>query len=211
MTDATAEEVAHLLTAEAALVCRPFAGAVALAAGAAGRGPVAVPRDHLVRLGGVSLLELIRVADAAAVEVGDADGFAAEELAAAGAMALLVAARSTAADMATALWACRSAGTASVAVASEAMGPLALLDAAADLVVVDVAEHCGGPSTGIVAGCATLVRTCADLHVAALFRADAAECAATLEALRSAAGDPAAGSVMPLAPSRDINTAEPAS
>ena len=152
MADATSDLVARLLTAEAALVCRPFAGAVALAAGAAGQGRVAVPRGHLVRIGGVSILELIRVAGATPVEVGDVEGCAAEELAAAGATAILVAARSSAAEIAEALWACRRAGTASVVVASAALPPLALLDAGADLVVADIAEHYGGPPTGVIAG-----------------------------------------------------------
>lgn len=198
MADATAELAARLLTAEAALVCRPFAGAVALAAGAANGGRLAVPRGHLARVGGVPLLDLLRVAGVAPVEVGDVDGYAPEELATAEA-ALLVGVRSGMAEIASTLWACRAAGIVSIVVAGATAPPLALLDAGADLVAIDVAELYGGPPTGVVAGASALVAACSRQRVSALFRALPDECAATLAALQAAAGDPAAGAVMPLA------------
>lgn len=200
MADAagTAELVARLLTAEAALVCRPFAGAVALAAVAAGGGTVAVPRSHMVQVGDLPLPELLRLTGTVPVGVGDVDGFAAGELAAAAPAVLLIADRMAPAELAAALWACRSAGVLSVVAAGATMEPLALLDGGADLVLLDVARHHGGPATGVIAGGAELVAACARQRIGALFRADADELAGTLAALKAAAGDPAAGRVMPL-------------
>lgn len=199
MADAaeTAELVARLLTAEAALVCRPFAGAMALACGAAG-GRVAVPRGHMVRIGDLPVPELLRLTGSMPVGVGDADGFEAGELAAAAPAVLLVADRIAPTELAAALWACRSAGAVAVVAAGATMGPLALLDGGADLVLLDVARHHGGPTTGVVAGGAELVAACGRQRIGALFRAHPDELAGTLAALKAAAGDPAAGRVMPL-------------
>lgn len=193
MADA-AELVARLLSAEAAMACRPFAATLALAGSLTPR--VAVPRGHLVRIGGVAVLELLRLGGAAAVEVGEADGFAADELAGAAPAALLVAERATPAELAGALWACRGAGAVAIVVAAS---PLAALDAGAELVLVDIARHCGGPPTGVIAGRADLVTACARAPFGKLFAGEADDLADTLAALRGVAGDPGDGRVVPLA------------
>jgi D-glucosaminate-6-phosphate ammonia-lyase len=205
-------DLARLLTAEAARVCATPAGAlvVAVAACIAGTELAAVQRlpdtagrprrivlqrGHAIELGGVPLLQLLRLAGAEPVEVGTVRRCAPDELDAAladGAVAGLCVAGTEPGlvDTARCVWACRTARLPSLVVADAAAGPLAALDAGADLVVIDVAALYGGPEAGVIAGRAGLVAACTlqERGLGALFRPAPATVAATIAAVSAAAG-----------------------
>jgi D-glucosaminate-6-phosphate ammonia-lyase len=208
--------LARLLTAEAACVCSSPAAAVAVAVAgcvagldlAAVRGlpevagrerRVVLPRGQVVELDGVSVLQLLRLGGARPVEVGAVERCAAEELAAVlaggAAAGLYVDAGHAPVGMAPFVWECRGAGVPALVVGVGAGGPLAALDAGADLLVLDVSRCYGGPPAGLIAGRGDLVAACAlqEQGIGALFRPDPGAVAATLEAVRSAAADLAAG------------------
>jgi seryl-tRNA(Sec) selenium transferase len=206
------DTLARLLTAESVRVCASPAGALVVAAAAciagadlaavqrlpdaAGRPRrIVLQRGQAIELGGMPLLQLLRLAGAEPVEAGTARACAPDALAAAlatGAAAgfCLAGAEPGLVDMARCAWACRTAGVPSLVLADAVAGPLAALDAGADLVVIDVAALYGGPEAGVIAGRAGLVAACTlqERGVGALFRPAPATVAATLAAVRAAAG-----------------------
>jgi seryl-tRNA(Sec) selenium transferase len=220
MTIHPLDTLARLLTADGARACASPAGALVVAAAACIAGsdlaavqrlPAATGRPHrivlqrgqAVELGGVPLLQLLRLAGAEPVEVGTAracapDAFAAALSTGTAAGFCLAGAEPGLVDMARCVWACRRAGVPSLVLADATAGPLAALDAGADLVVIDVAALYGGPETGVIAGRADLVAACAlqERGLAALFRAAPGAVAATLDAVRAAAA-PAGALAMP--------------
>jgi D-glucosaminate-6-phosphate ammonia-lyase len=208
--------LARLLTAEAACLCSSPAAAVAVAVAgrvagmdlAAVRGlpevagrerRVVLPRGQVVELGGLSVLQLLRLGGAQPVEVGTVERCAAEELAAVlaggAAAGLYVDGGPAPVGMAPFVWECRGAGVPALVVGVGAGSPLAALDAGADLLVLDVRQCHGGPPTGLIVGRGDLVAACAlqEQGIGALFRPDPGAVAATLEAVRAAAADLAAG------------------
>jgi D-glucosaminate-6-phosphate ammonia-lyase len=214
------DALARLLTAEAACACSSFAGAAVVAVAgrvagmdlaaarrlpdAAGRERrVVLPRAQVVELAGCSVLQLLRVAGAEPVEVGTVERCAVEELAAVlaeGAVAGVHVERGPSPiGMAPFIWACRGAGVPAVVLGTGSAGPLAPLDAGADLLVLDVARCYAGPSAGLIVGRRDLVAACAlqEQGIGALFRPDPETVAATLEAVRAAAADLAAGHAVP--------------
>jgi L-seryl-tRNA(Ser) seleniumtransferase len=80
-------------------------------------------------------------------------------------------------------------------VGAGAGGPLATLDAGADLLVLDVSRCYGGPPAGLIAGRGDLVAACAlqEQGIGALFRPDPETVAKTLAAVRAAAANLTAG------------------
>jgi seryl-tRNA(Sec) selenium transferase len=208
--------LARLLTAEAAWLCRSPAAAVAVAVAGCVAGMdlavvrglseaarrerrVVLPRGQVVELGGVSVLQLLRLAGAQPVEVGTVERCAVDELAAAlaggAAAGLYVDGGPTPVGMAPFVWECRTAGVPALVAGAGAGGPLAALDAGADLLVLDVARCYGGPPAGLVVGRGDLVAACAlqEQGIGALFRPDPETVAATLDTVRAAAADLAAG------------------
>lgn len=208
--------LAHLLAAEGVCACSSQAGAllVAVAASMAGgdltavlRLPdggeherrVVVQRAHMVEIGGVLLAQLLRLAGVVPVEVGAVDGCRQDELAAAladGAAAGVHVERDGPADahgvgIAGFVWACREAGVQSIVVLVGSTGPLAALDAGADLVVLDVAHAFGGPACGLIAGRADRIAACAlqGRGLGALFGTSADVLAAVVAAIRAAGDD----------------------
>jgi D-glucosaminate-6-phosphate ammonia-lyase len=211
--------LARLLTAEAACACSSPAAAVAVAVAgcvagmdlAAVRGlpevagrerRVVLPRGQVVELGGVSVLQLLRLGGARPVEVGTVERCAVEELAAAlaggAAAGVYVDGGAAPVGMAAFVWECRRAGVPALLAGAGAGGPLAALDAGADLLVLDVSRCYGGPPAGLIAGRLDLVAACAlqEQGIGALFRPDPQTVAATLEAVQAAAADLAAGRAM---------------
>jgi seryl-tRNA(Sec) selenium transferase len=211
MTVDPLDTLSRLLTAEAARVCASPAGALIVAAAACIAGsdlaavqrlPDAAGRRHrivlqrgqAVELGAVPLLQLLRLAGAEPVEVGTAracapDAFAAALSTGTAAGLCLAGAEPELVDMARCVWACSAAGVPSLVLADATTGPLAALDAGADLVVIDVAALYGGSEAGVIAGRADLVAACTlqERGLGALFRATPRAVAATLEAVRAAA------------------------
>ena len=209
--------LARLLTAEGACACSSQAGAllVAVAASIAGQDlaavlqlpdaggrvrRVVVQRSQAIAIGGVALPQLVRLAGAVLVEVGDADGCHQDELAATlagGAAAGLHIERDGSADargvgMARFVWECRKAGVPSVVALVGSTGPLAALDAGADLVVLDIARAYGGLPAGVIAGRADLIAACAlqTRGLGALFATSSDVLAATIATIRAASGGP---------------------
>lgn len=214
--------VARLLTAEAAYLCRSLEAALVVTAAGCIAAPdpaeattprpagqenrILVPRRQVVRLGELSILQLLRFVGGSPVEVGTAEGWAVDELAVAlrqGAAAGLfvigddppVAEQG---DMARFVWTCRKAGMPAVVLIAAKASPLAALDAGADLVLLDPARCHGGSEAGIVAGRTDLVRKVAgqERGIGALFRPAAETTAQVLGAL-AAAADPVAGMALP--------------
>jgi seryl-tRNA(Sec) selenium transferase len=205
--------LAELLTAESACACSSLAGAllVAVAGSVAGeelaavlRLPdagdrecrVVVQRRHMVQIGGVALAQLLRLVGAVPVEVGTAEGCREDELAAMlgqGAACGLHIEQDGSADrpgigMARFIWACRQAGVPSIVALLGSIGPLAALDAGADLVVLDVAHLYGGPALGLAVGRAERIAAC-DLQargIGGLFPVAADALAAAIASVRAA-------------------------
>lgn len=169
------------------------------------RRPIVLQRGHATVIDGVPLLQLLRLAGGAPVEVGTARTCAADELAAvltAGAAAgLFVAAEASEGlvDLPRFLWACRQARVPSIVLCGPALGPLAALDAGADLALVDPALVYDGPSAGLIAGGRGLVAACKiqERGLGGLFRLEPATLAAIIAAIEAAAVDIAAGRAMP--------------
>ena len=161
---------------------------------------VVVQRSQVVAIGGVALPQLVRIAGAVLVEVGDADGCHQDELAATlagGAAAGLHIERDGPADargvgMARFVWECREAGVPSVVALVGSTGPLAALDAGADLVVLDMARAYGGLPAGVIAGRADLIAACAlqARGLGALFATSSDVLVATIATIRAANGGP---------------------
>ncbi len=95
--------------------------------------------------------------------------------------------------MARFVWQCRQASVPSIVVLVGSTGPLAALDAGADLVVLDVGRAYGGSPAGVIAGRAELVSACAlqTRGLGALFVTSHDVLAAALATIRAASGDPA--------------------
>jgi hypothetical protein len=93
------------------------------------------------------------------------------------------------------VWACSTAGVPSIVVCAEPPGPIAALDAGADLIVADPAALYAGPAAGLILGRRELVRCCAlqERGLGALFTTDEATLSAIVAAVEAAAGDLAAG------------------
>jgi seryl-tRNA(Sec) selenium transferase len=167
-------------------------------------------RRQAVELAGVSLLQLLRLAGAAPVEVGTASGCETEELSAhlaEGAAAGLFLAEGVApGELPAFVWACREARVPALVLADPTAGPLAALDAGADLVLVDVARTYGGPALGLIVGREPLVRACAlqERGLGALFPVGAEELAATVAAVEAAAVELAGGLAVPAHEHRPI-------
>lgn len=212
------DRMARLLTAEAACFCRPPPAAVVLAAVACITGAdlaailrqpdvgarerrILLPRRHATAMAGIPLSRLLHWAGAEPVEVGADALCPADELAAllaAGAAACLLGDRDPA-GLAPLIRAGRDALVPTLVVAGEAIGPLAALDAGADLVLVDLALSYGGPGLGLIVGSGPLVRACAmqDRGIGRLFRPAEDDIAAAIRAVEAVAGDIASGRAMP--------------
>lgn len=218
--------LARLLATEAAHACRSPAGALMVAVGAciAGLDLAAVrrlPQAHglerrlvlqrrqVVEVDGVSLLQLLQLAGAEPVEVGTASRCGMDELAAylaAGAAAgLFLAEAGAPGELPAFVWACRSARVPALVLADPTVGPLAALDAGADLVLVDVARTYGGPALGLIVGREPLVRACAlqERGLGGLFRVSAEELEGTLAAVEATA-ELAGGRAVPVHEGRPI-------
>lgn len=219
--------LARLLTAEANHACRSPSGALIVAAAAciAGLDLAAVrrlpqahglerrlvlQRRHVVEVEGVSLLQLLRLAGAIPVETGAASGCGTDELAAhlaqGAAAGLFVAEGAAPGELPAFVWACREARVPALVLADPTVGPLAALDAGADLVVVDVARTYGGRALGLIVGREPLVRACAlqERGLGALFRAGAEELKGTVAAVEAAAVELAGGLAVPAHERRPI-------
>jgi L-seryl-tRNA(Ser) seleniumtransferase len=213
------ETLARLLTAEAAHVCSSIAGAAVVAVAGCVTGSdlatalrlpdvdrrerrIVLQLGQAAELGGVRLLQVLRLAGAQPVTVGMARACNEDELAATlaeGASAgLFVADPANDATglvpLAPFVWACRRAGVPSLVLVPGGL-PLAALDAGADLVVVDVARVYGGPEAGLIAGRADLVAACAlqERGLGALFRPAPETVAGSLATVRRASLDLAGG------------------
>lgn len=225
--------LARLLTAEAVHACRSPAGALTVAAAAciAGLDLAAVrrlpqahglerrlvlQRRHVVEVEGISLLQLLRLAGAAPIEVGTASGCRTDELSAhlaLGAAAGLFLAEGVApGELPAFVWACREARVPALVLADPTVGPLAALDAGAELVLVDVARTYGGPALGLIVGREPLVRACAlqERGLGALFRASAKELEETVAVVEAAAVELAGGRAVPVPERRSIAPARAA-
>lgn len=220
--DVLAARLARALTAEAVRGQRSLAGAVVVATAACVAGHdlaavrrlpaasgrerrVVLQRAHAGEVEGVPVLQLLALAGAEPVEVGTARACSPDELGAtlargaAAGLFLAPAAAEGSVDLPRFAWACRQAGVPAVVVCGPGLGPLAALDAGAELALFDPAELCGGPSAGLVAGAAARVAACAlqDRGLGALFRIDPGVLEAALLAIEAAARDPADGRALP--------------
>jgi seryl-tRNA(Sec) selenium transferase len=80
-------------------------------------------------------------------------------------------------------------------VCADPIGPLAALDAGADLVLVDPASFAGGPAAGLTLGRSDLVAWCALQRrgLGSLFPSDDATLASIVASIEKIAVDPASG------------------
>ena len=150
-------DLAKLLLAEDALVVAN--GGAGLIAALAACGPtVLIQRGHVLDIGGSPLL-LIGMAGCRAVEIGLVDRCDPAEIEHAEATAglfVVEAARPGLVDLPDFLWRCHRAGRPGVAYLGTSLEWLPLLDAGADLVIVDLGRSVGVPGA-VVAGRADLV------------------------------------------------------
>ncbi|MEZ5862785.1 MAG: hypothetical protein R3D25_01385 [Geminicoccaceae bacterium] len=171
--------LADHLGAEAATVVHGFAGGILVAvagcltgerAGAVDRlpdggGRIVLQKAHCIDLG-CRLTQVLAVAGAEPVEIGAVDGAALHQLeqalgeGAAGALFVVGGGVGAGAllELPSFLFAAHSRNVPVVVVAPERADWTGLLDAGADLVVLDATTAFGGPGAGIVAGRAALVR-----------------------------------------------------
>jgi L-seryl-tRNA(Ser) seleniumtransferase len=219
--------LARLLTAEAACASTSLAGALLMAVAGAisGRDLAAVlqlpdagdrerravvRRGHMVEIDGVRLGQLLRLAGAVPIEVGTVDGCPEDELATVlghGAACGIHIDRSMSSDrpsgdMAAGVWACRQAGVPAIVVLLGSVGPLAALDAGADLVVLDVKRFFGRPALGLILGRTDRIAAC-ELQargLGGLFGVAVEALAEAVTAVGAAAGDPAGGRAMAAPP-----------
>jgi seryl-tRNA(Sec) selenium transferase len=221
VTGAGGGELAGLLTAEAAAVYRSLAGAVTVVAAAlvAGTDPAAarrlpdaggrpdgvvLPLAQAVELeDGLALTQLLRLGGAAPRLVGTAGRCEPDEVAAelardGGVAGLHVrggVGEAAVIGMAAFIWACRTAGRPALVLDLTGEGPLAALDAGADLVLLDPATAFAAPSAGLVAGRASLLAACETQRrgLGAMFQAEPALVAGVTEKVRAAAAASLAG------------------
>lgn len=171
--------LADRLGAEAATVVHGFAGGILVAVAAcltgerpgaidrlpAGGGRIVLQKAHCIDPG-CRLTQILAVAGAVPVEIGAVDGTALYQLeealaeGAAGALFVVGAGGDGRAllELPSFLFAAHSRQVPVVVVAPERVDLTGLLDAGADLVVLDATTAFGGPGAGIVAGRAALVR-----------------------------------------------------
>jgi L-seryl-tRNA(Ser) seleniumtransferase len=166
LLEAAGGPLAARLGAPAVALAHGLAGAVILATSACSTngGPVVLMKAHCIDLGG-PLADLLALAGAVPVEVGSADRASLADVEAglvAGAAAVLYVAEERLAGaplpgLPAVRHAARSRAVSTIVVALTGRNIEGLLDAGADLLVLDAAAALGGPSLGLVAGDPALV------------------------------------------------------